>query len=188
MPGVECREGGIVVNDVMGMAPRDTGHPAATSSAIDMGLLLARVRFAVLWVVVACALAGSFAVFFGEPGRLAEGVAGVMEGEPVTWGWAYVYAAMIGLPLALAAATLFLPARTSAIANLVVGVPLGAFGLFAMVSEVAGGALHPHVTLAAVGAAVAWLIVGLSIALLRGPSHAEIPTASAAGDTSSHGS
>jgi hypothetical protein len=187
MPGVESREGGIVKSDVMGMAPRDTGHPAATSSGIDMGLLLARVRFAVLWVVVACALAGSFAVFFGEPGRLADGVAGVMEGEPVTWGWAYVYAAMIGLPLALAAATLFLPARASAIANLVLGVPLGAFGLFALVSEVADGALHPHVTLAAVGAVVAWLIVGLNSILLRRLSHGHTTTASAAGDTTRRG-
>jgi hypothetical protein len=172
-----------VVNDVRGMAPGDTGHSAAASSGIDMGLLLVRVRFAVLWVVVACALAGSFAVFFGEPGRLAEGVAGVMEGEPVTWGWAYVYAAMIGLPLAMAAATLFLPARTSAIVNLVLGVPLGAFGLFAMVSEVAEGALHPHVALAGVGAGVAWLIVGLSIALLRRLSHGETAITSAARDT-----
>ena len=157
------------MNDVMGKPPHDTGHSAAASSGIDTGLLLARVRFAVLWVVVACALAGSFAVFFGEPGRLAEGVAGVLEGEPVTWGWAYVYAAMIGLPLAVAAATLFLPVRTCAITNVVLGLPPGAFGLFAMVSEVAEGALHPHVVLAGVGAVVAWLIVGLSIVLLRRP-------------------
>ena len=127
----------------MGMAPRDTGHSAATSSGLDMGLLVTRVRFAVLWLVVACAMAGSFAVFFAEPGRLAEGVTGVLEGEPVTWGWAYLYAAMVGLPLALSAATLFLPARAGAISNLVLGVPLGAFGLFAMVSEAAEGALHP---------------------------------------------
>ena len=176
-----------MVNDVMGMAAGDIGRSAAASSGVDMGLLLARVRFAVLWLVVACALAGSFAVFFGEPGRLAEGVTGVMEGEPVTWGWAYVYAAMIGLPLSVAAATLFLPARTSAIANLVLGVPLGAFGLFAMVSEVAEGALHPHVTLAVVGAVVAWLIVGLSIVLLRRLSHGQTATASAQGDTTRRG-
>lgn len=175
-----------MVNDVMGIAPHGPGHSAAASSGSDLGLLLARVRFAVLWVVVACALAGSFAVFFGEPGRLADGVAGVMEGEPVTWGWAYVYAAMIGLPLAVAAATLFLSARTSAITNVVLGVPLGAFGLYAMVSEVAEGALHPHVVLAVVGAVVAWLIVGLSITLLRRLSHGGTAMASAAGDTMRH--
>ena len=175
-----------MVNDVMGMAPRDTTHPVAASSAIDVRLLLTRIRFAVLWLVVACAMAGSFAVFFAEPGRLAEGVTGVLEGEPVTWGWAYLYAAMVGLPLAVAAATLFVPDRTSAIANLMLGVPLGAFGLFAMVSEVAEGALHPHVVLAAVGAAVAWLIVGLSIVLLRQLSHREAATASTAGDTTRH--
>lgn len=176
-----------MVNDVMGMAPRGTRHSAAASSGLDMGLLVTRVRFAVLWLVVACAMAGSFAVFFAEPGRLAEGVTGVMEGEPVTWGWAYLYAAMVGLPLALAAATLFLPARAGAIANLVLGVPVGAFGLFAMVSEAAEGALHPHVTLAVVGAVVAWLIVGLSVVLLRRRSHREAAIASAAGDATRRG-
>lgn len=175
------------MNDVMGMAPRGTRHSAAASSGLDMGLLVTRVRFAVLWLVVACAMAGSFAVFFAEPGRLAEGVTGVMEGEPVTWGWAYLYAAMVGLPLALAAATLFLPARAGAIANLVLGVPVGAFGLFAMVSEAAEGALHPHVTLAVVGAVVAWLIVGLSVVLLRRRSHREAAIASAAGDATRRG-
>ena len=89
-------------------------------------------------------MAGSYVVFFAEPGRLEEGVAGVMEGEPVTMGWAYVYAAMVGLPLALAAGALFLRARTIAISNLVVGVPLGAFGLFAIVTHLAEGALHPR--------------------------------------------
>ena len=47
-----------MVNDVMGMAPRDAGHPAPASSVIAMGFLLTRVRFAVLWLVVACGLAG----------------------------------------------------------------------------------------------------------------------------------
>jgi hypothetical protein len=176
-----------VVNEVMGTTPHDTGQPADTSSVIDIGSLVTRVRFAVLWLAVGCALAGSFVVFFAEPGRLEEGVAGVMEGEPVTWGWAYLYAAMIGLPLALAAASLFLPSRTSAICNLVVGVPLGAFGLFALVSEMAEGALHPHVTLGAVAAVIAWLIVGLSIALLRRLSHGEPSMASAGGDSKRRG-
>jgi nitrate reductase gamma subunit len=82
---------------------------------------------------------------------------------------------------------LFLPARASAISNLVLGVPLGAFGLFAMVSEAAEGALHPHVVLAGVGAVVAWLIVGLSIVLLRRLSHGQTAMASAAGDTTRRG-
>jgi hypothetical protein len=44
-----------------------------------MGSPLARVRFAVLWLVVGCALAATMAVFFYEPDVLAEGVTGVME-------------------------------------------------------------------------------------------------------------
>ena len=82
---------------------------------------------------------------------------------------------------------MFLPARASAISNLVLGVPLGAFGLFAMVSEAAEGAVHPQVTLAVVGAVVAWLVVGLSVALLRRRSHRETAMASAAGDTTHRG-
>ncbi len=149
------------------MTVQDVGRSADTGSPAEMESLLARVRFAVLWLVIGSTMAGSFVVFFAEPGRLEEGVAGTMEGEPVTLGWAYAYAAMIGLPLALAAVTLFLTARATAITNVVVGVLLGAFGLFAFVSEVAEGAVHPHVTLAALAAAIAWLIVGLSVGRLR---------------------
>lgn len=89
-----------------------------------------------------------------------------MDGELVIWGSAYLYAAMVGLLLALAALSAFLPGRTSAIQDVVVGVPLGASGLLAVVSEVAEGALRPHVTPAEAAVVITLLIVGLSIALL----------------------
>jgi hypothetical protein len=155
------------------MTLKDLGQPADASSVIDRDSILARVRFAVLWLVAGGALAGAMSVFFYEPGVLEEGVAGVMEGEPVTMGTALLSAAMVALPLALAAVTLFLPARASAITNLVVGVPLGAFGLFAIVSHLAEGAWHAHLTLAALAAAIAWLIVGLSMAGLRRLPHGD---------------
>lgn len=154
------------------------GQSVDTSSAAGTGSLLARVRFAVLWLVGGCAQVGTMVVFFYEPGVLEDGVAGVMEGEPVTMSMALLMAAMAALPLAVAAVTLFLTVRASAITNLVVGVPSGAFGLFAVINHVAEGAWHAHLTLAVLAAAIAWLIVGLSIAELRRLSHG--PAASAA--------
>lgn len=132
-----------------------------------MGSALGRIRSAVLWLVAGCALAGTIAVGFYEPGVLAEGVTGVMEGEPVTMGLAFQMAGLVALPLAMAAVTLFLPTRAGAITNLVVAVPLGAFGLVVAFMELAEGAWPAHVTLGAFAAAIAWLIVGLSIVELR---------------------
>lgn len=149
------------------MTRRGVGRPADPSVVIDMGSMLARVRFAVLWLVAGSALAGTMAVFFYEPGVLKEGVAGQMEGESVTQGMALLTAAMVLAPLALAAVTLFLPARAGVVTNLVGGVLLGAFGLFAIVSHLAEGTWPAHLTLAAFAAAIAWLVVGLSIAELR---------------------
>lgn len=147
---------------------QDLGEAPRTSIAVDTaGSMLTRVRLAVLWLVSGSALAGTIAVFFYEPGVLKDGVAGEMEGDPVTTGTALLMAAIVGVPLILAAATLFLPARASDISNLVVGVPLGAFGLFAVITHLAEGALPAHVTLAALAAVSAWLIVGLSVAELR---------------------
>lgn len=143
-----------------------------------MNYPLGRIRFALLWLVAGSALAGTMAVFFYEPGVLEEGVAGVMEGQQVTMGMAHLNAAMVALPLALAAVTLFLPARASGITNLVVGVPFGAFGLFAIVPELAESGLHAHLTLVALATAIIWLIVALSIAELRRLSRPNAATAS----------
>lgn len=146
--------------------------PTHASPALDSaGAILRRIRFVALWLTTGCAMVGTTVVFFYEPGVLREGVAGEMEGDPVTTGTALLMAAMIGVPLIVAAATLFLPARASDIANLIVGVPFLAFGLFAVVSHLAEGAWPAHVTLVALAAAITSLIVGLSIAELRqGPS------------------
>ncbi len=169
------------------MTLQQLGHPADTRSVHDQDSTLARVRFAVLWLVAGCALTGTMAVFFYEPGVLEQGVAGEMEGDPVTMGMALLNAAMVALPLAVAAVTLFLPIRASAITNLVVGVPLGAFGLFAVGSHVAEGAWHAHLTLAALATVIAWLIVALSIAELRRRSHSGTAPATVGVDSGARG-
>lgn len=153
--------------------PRGVGE-----RAIDVDSTIGRFRFAVLWVVAGSALAGTMAVFFYEPGVLEEAVAGLMEGEPVTSTVAQLNAAMVALPLVMAAVTLFLPARASAIINLVVGIPLGAFGVYAAVPELAAGVVHAHLTLAAVAVAIVWLIVGLSVTSLRQLLRGDAPSAS----------
>jgi Na+/melibiose symporter-like transporter len=169
------------------MTLQQLGHPADTTSVHDTDSTFARVRFAVLWLVAGCALAGTMAVFFYEPGVLEEGVAGEMEGDPVTMGMALLNAAMLALPLAVAAVTLFLTTRASAITNLVAGVPLGTFGLYAVANHVAQGAWHAHLTLAALATVIAWLIVALSIAQLRRPSHHEAAPAVVRVDSGARG-
>jgi hypothetical protein len=146
------------------MSFQDLGRSAGPSPVVERGALLTQVRFAMLWLVGGCALAGTLAVFFYEPGVLEEGVAGEMEGDPVTMGMALLMTAMVALPLTMSAVTLFLPARVSDITNLVVGVLLGAFGLFSVGNHVAEGAWHAHLALAALATAIAGLIVGLSFA------------------------
>lgn len=132
-----------------------------------------RIRFAMLWLVAGSGMAGAMTVFFYEPGVLEEGVAGRMEGEAVTMGMATLSAAMVALPLAMAVVTLFLRARASVITNLVVGVPFGAFGLFMVLTELAGGVWHAHLLLGLFVAAILLLIVGLSIVELRRPAHGD---------------
>ncbi|WP_156171783.1 hypothetical protein [Demequina rhizosphaerae] len=143
-----------------------------------MGSTLARMRFTMLWLVSGIALLGAAVIFFYEPDVLAEGVAGEMEGEPVTMGMALMMAGIAALPLALAVASLFVPGRANAITNLVGGVALGTFGLFAAGSELGGGVFHAHLLLALVGAATAWTIAGLSIVALRRHSLEEAPPGS----------
>ena len=152
------------------MTLQDLDRPTDASVSV-MRSMLTKVRFAVLWLVAGSALAATMAVFFYEPGVLQEGVAGVMEGETVTEGMALLNAVMVAIPLIMAALVVFLPLRAAAIASLVVAVPLGAFGLYAVVGHAVDGELSPHLTLAALAGAIAWVIAGLSIAALRSGSH-----------------
>ena len=76
------------------MTLQDLDRPA-DPSVIGIGTLFARVRYAVLWLVAGCALAGAMAVFLYEPGVLEEGVEGVMEGQRVTMGMAMLNAAIV---------------------------------------------------------------------------------------------
>lgn len=115
----------------------------------------------------------------GRSAHPHRGTCGELDGDPVTTGGAFLVAAMVALPLVMAAVTLFLPARAKAVTNLVVAVLAGAFGLFTIVTHLAEGALHAHLTLVALTAAIAWLIAGLSVAGLRRLSHADALSATA---------
>ena len=131
-----------------------------------MNAALWRTRVAVLWVVVAVALSASILLYLVEPGALEEALAGEMEGTPLSAAGVQ-FVAMVGIPLVMAVMTLLVNGRVNGYANLVVAVPLGAFGVFAVISEVAGGEFHPHVLIAALATLIAFLIAGLSVAGLR---------------------
>ncbi|WP_062378446.1 hypothetical protein [Demequina pelophila] len=135
-------------------------------------------RFAILWVAAGVALVGAMVVFFYEVGVLEEAVAGTMEGEPITTGDSLFMAGMAVFPLAVAVAAVFVRGRANAITNLVGGVLLGAFGVFAVVSEGLVGDFHTHVIAGAAAGAIAWLIAGLSIVALRRHSLDKAPPGS----------
>jgi hypothetical protein len=129
--------------------------------------LLFRTRVAVLWVAVAVALVGSVALFVYEAGALEEMLAGEAEGEPLDDTARFSLTALVMLPLLMAGVTLLVGDRVNRYVNVIVGLALGLFGVYAVGSELLAGHLHWHVWPTALATAFAFLIAGLGVVGLR---------------------
>ncbi len=132
-----------------------------------MNATLWRTRVAVLWVAVAVALSTSILLYLFRPGALEEALAGEMEGDALSTAMVLQFAALVGIPLVMAVVTLLVNGRANLYANVVAGVLLGAFGAFASISEVMGGAFDAHVLMVVLATLTAFLIAGLSVVGLR---------------------
>lgn len=142
-----------------------------------MDALLFRTRAAVLWLAVAMAMLASQVLHLFMPGAVEEMVAGEMEGETLTDGLTYFFAAVGSIPVVMAIVALLVSDRVNRQVNLIAGLAFGLFGVFAVVTHLVDGGFNVHVLMVAVAGAGAFLIAGLSFAGLRRPtSPAAAPT------------
>lgn len=130
-----------------------------------------RTRVSVLWVAVAVAMVGSLLLMVFLPGTLEQLLAGEIEGEPLTDGLAFMFAAMGTFPLVMAAVTLLVGGRVNRWVNLIAGLVFGGFvGVFGMISHLMAGPFNAHILMGGVAGALAFLIAGFSVAGLRRPA------------------
>jgi hypothetical protein len=132
-----------------------------------MSAVLFRTRVAVLWVGVAVAMSGSLLLHVFKPGALEELLAGEMEGETLSEGLGYFFAAVGIFPLVMAALALLVSDRVNRQVNVIAGLAFGLFGVFGVVGHVLGGGFNVHVLMVSVAGALAFLIAGLGLVGLR---------------------
>jgi hypothetical protein len=120
-----------------------------------------RAQVAVLWVAVAVALSGSMLLYLFMPGALEELLAGEVEGETLDDALGYLFAWMVIIPLVMAAVTLVVRDRVNRYVNLVAGMALGLFGLYAVVRETSADGFNIHILMIVVASLLALLIAAL---------------------------
>lgn len=135
-----------------------------------MNPLLFRTRVAVLWVAVAIAVSGSLLLYLFVPGALGDLVAGEMEGEALTDGMGFFFAALAIIPLVMAGIALLVGERMNRYANLIGGTAFGLFGVYAVVNHLLAGDFNGHVLMAALAGVLAFVIAGLGLAEFRKPT------------------
>jgi hypothetical protein len=135
-----------------------------------MDALLFRTRVSVLWLAVAIALSGSLLLHLFLPGAVEEMVGGEMEGETLTDALSLFFATLAIIPLVMAGVALLVGDRVNHSVNLIAGVALGLFGVFAVVSHLLAGDVNVHVLMVGVAVVGSFLIAGLSLAGLRHPT------------------
>lgn len=134
-----------------------------------MNTTLFRTRVAVLWVAVAIAVSGSLLLYVFVPGAAEQLVAGEMEGEVLTDGVGFFFATLAIIPLVMAAVSLLVGVRANRALNPIAGLAFGLFGVYAVTSHLLAGDFNGHVLMAALAAALAFLIAGLGLAERRQP-------------------
>jgi hypothetical protein len=128
-------------------------------------------RVAVLWVM--WALAGAYSMFLYmlvEPTALEEALAGEMDGMALDGGVGYYLAGSLLLGLGMAVLTVLSDSRGTRIANLVVALAIGIWGVLETVSHLVSDAFSAWMLVSGASVLVALLIAGLSAAALRKPA------------------
>ncbi len=134
-----------------------------------MNTLLFRTRVAVLWVAVAIAVAASLLLYLFVPGALEDMVAGEMEGEILTDGMGFFFAALGTIPLVMAGVTVLVGDRANRYVNLIAGTAFGLFGVYAVTSHLLAGDFNGHVLMAGLAGAIAFVIAALGFVEVRRP-------------------
>lgn len=132
-----------------------------------MNGLLFRTRVAVLWVAAAVAASASLLFYLLMPGALAEVLDGTMEGEPLNDAMGFFFAALVLIPVMMAALAMLVGDRVNRYLNLIVGLLFALFATYGVVSHVSDGEFNGHVLMAALGGLLTYLITGLSAVGLR---------------------
>jgi hypothetical protein len=128
-----------------------------------------RTRVAVLWVAAAVAMVGSLVLYVFVPGALEELLAGEMEGATLNDALGFMFAALGLVPLVMAVVALLAGDRANRIANLIIGLLVGLFGIFAFVGHTLEGGVNGHVLMVGVAGLLAFVIAWLSWSGLRRP-------------------
>ena len=126
-----------------------------------------RTRVAVLWVAVAVALLGSMLLYLFMPGALEEVLAGEIEGETLDDALGYLFAGMVISPLVMAAVTLLVTDWVNRYVNLIAGMALGLFGVYAAVRETSADGFNVHILMIVLASLLALLIAALGLIGLR---------------------
>ena len=143
-----------------------------------MNALVLRTQVAVLWVTVSVAMTASLLLHLFIPGALEEMLAGEIEGEALSSGMGYFFAAVGIVPIVMAAVTLLVGDRVNHYVNGIAGLVVCLFGVFSVVSHLVTGGFNVHVLMVAVAGVLAFLIAGLAWAGLRKPASPSSATGS----------
>jgi hypothetical protein len=128
---------------------------------------LLRMRIAMLWVATAVAASAALLLYFVVPGAVTDLANGEMEGEALTALPGWMFGGLIGVALLMSALMMIVADRWSYYVSVTVGVLMGLFVTFGVISHLSLGEFNGHVFMAMVGGVLVFLTAGLSWIELR---------------------